>query len=51
MASLQTEDALPGGLRFLTLQHAHEVANSRAQNTVAKVFTASTEVKTEAQAL
>lgn len=30
MASLQTEDTLPGGLRFLTLQHAHQVAKSRA---------------------
>ncbi|RSM02303.1 hypothetical protein CDV31_010952 [Fusarium ambrosium] len=49
MASLQTEDALPGGLRFLTLQHAHEVAKSKAQNTVANVFTASTEVKADAQ--
>lgn len=31
MASLQTEDTLPGGLRFLTLQHAYEVAKSRGQ--------------------
>ncbi|KAF7545326.1 hypothetical protein G7Z17_g9252 [Cylindrodendrum hubeiense] len=29
MASLQTEDTLPGGLRFLTLQHAYEVAKAR----------------------
>lgn len=31
MASLQTEDTLPGGLRFLTLQHAYKVAKARAK--------------------
>ncbi|PNP48680.1 hypothetical protein TGAMA5MH_00371 [Trichoderma gamsii] len=31
MASLQTEDTLPSGLRFLTLQHAYEVAKSRVK--------------------
>ncbi|KAJ4314162.1 hypothetical protein N0V84_009046 [Fusarium piperis] len=40
MATLQTEEALPGGLRFLTLQHAHQVAKSRAQSTEATAFTA-----------
>ncbi|KAH7110739.1 hypothetical protein EDB81DRAFT_863055 [Dactylonectria macrodidyma] len=34
MASLQTEDTLPGGLRFLTLQHAYEVAKARAAASV-----------------
>ena len=29
MATLQTEDSLPGGLRFLTLRHAYQVAEAR----------------------
>ncbi|KAH6611485.1 hypothetical protein Trco_001505 [Trichoderma cornu-damae] len=33
MAALQTEDSLPGGLRFLTLRHAYQVAQSRRANT------------------